>query len=126
VYVALRFIAAWFGLLSVIAALFALKLSTIITWRPRATLFFVLLLGVVALGAYAAVQLWRLRESGRRAGIAFCLLVAAYVLAEHSRAGLGTTVRMLVTPALVLGALVLPAAARACEAPVPRRRRLRA
>ncbi len=77
------------------------------SWRSPSLVF------LAVVGLFASVQLWRLRESGRKAAIGMCLVGLAFVFFQFTSLRAFDLVRLAVT-ALVMGVLVSPPAKRAC------------
>jgi uncharacterized membrane protein YfcA len=115
----LRVIAVWFGLGGVVVALLLLHLGTIGVSSSRAAAAFVLLIAFGALGLYSAVQLWRLRESGRKAALAVCLVGLAFAFAQFNSLSWVDTGR-LAALGIVMLLLLSPRARQACQPQAPR------
>ena len=103
----------WFGLASLVIGLLLLHVGTMGVSSARAAAALVLLVVFVALGAFASVQLWRLRESGRKAAIGVCLVGFAFVFAQFRSLSGPDIVRLIVTGVVML-VLLSPSAKRAC------------
>ena len=119
--VVLRIIAVWLGLAT---ALFALLLFHFFGAMRDAGLrtLAALALVVVCTGvsAFAAVQLWRLRESGRLAAITLCVASAGVTLWQVRTFGAGDVIRLALVAVAML-VLLSRGARRACaEAAVVR------
>lgn len=111
--VLLRLIAAFFGLVSFADLLLWLAWGTMGVKSLRAPLASVLSLAAGGLGAFASVQLWRLRENGRRAMIAMCLLIVAVNLVQRKSVSAALIGRLAMV-AVVMCVLLSPSAKRTC------------
>jgi hypothetical protein len=111
----LRLIAVCFGVVSYAVLMLWLLwgTSTMGVRSVRAPLASVLSLAAGAVGVFASAQLWRLRENGRRAMIAMCLLVVAVNLVQL-RSVSARSIGRLAVVAGVMCVLLSPSARRSC------------
>jgi hypothetical protein len=109
----LRLIAVCFGVVSCAVLVLWLLWGTMGVRSVRAPLASVLTLAAGAVGAFASAQLWRLRENGRRAMIAMCLLVVAVNLVQL-RSVSAAFIGRLALVAVVTCVLLSPSARRTC------------
>jgi ABC-type antimicrobial peptide transport system permease subunit len=116
VRVVLRILALWFGLTSLLLALLLVHFGTMEVNSVRGAVAFSLLTAFTALAGFAAVQLWRLRESGRKAAIGVCLVGLAFVFVQFNRLTTFDVVRLSIT-GLVMLVLFSSSAKRACLTP---------
>ena len=116
--IVLRIIAVWFGLTSLVLAFLLLHFGTMGVNTVRGAVAVILLTVFTALGAFAAVQLWRLRESGRKAALGVCLVGLAFVFVQFNRLSTFDAVRLSIT-GLIMLVLLSASAKRACLAVAP-------
>lgn len=112
---ALRFIAATLVLASEAMGLYLMFWSTNTEIAPAFVVF--LVVSVPVLGFYAGVELWKLNEKGRRAGVLFCLLSAAVILLHERSTVIPLARLVLAGVAAAIGVVLMsPAARRVCAA----------
>jgi hypothetical protein len=103
----------WFGLTSLVFGFILLHVAPLGARTTRAAVALLLLVAFAVLNVFASVQLWRLRESGRKAALGACLVGAALVFVQFQSLGALEVGRLALT-GLLMVVLLLPSAKRAC------------
>ena len=112
----LRLIAGWLAFTGLMAGVIAARLAkSLLLHTGLAPTLLLGILGAVAFSGFASVQLWRLRESGRRATLALCLFWGGlWVWLSGPRVSFGGVVWVAFLT-LALAAVVQRSARRVCQ-----------
>jgi hypothetical protein len=116
VRILLRLIAAWFGLAAVVLLMLLLHIGDRTKDASAAAVGAIgLIVVLTCVSLFTAIQLWRLRDSGRLTGVAVCVAAAGLTLSQF-RALSGAEVIRLAVVLFVMMILLSRAARRACGA----------
>jgi hypothetical protein len=114
VKILLRLVALWLGLAALVAGLLLVHfISVMQAVGARALAPLGLVVVCMGVSMYAAIQLWRLRESGRLAAIGLSLASGAVTVWQVRTLGAGVVVRLAMV-AVVMLILLSRGAKRAC------------